>query len=439
MNTTPEHSEHEEDGPVTTFVGGNGAAKEPHSFVRVARIGIAFAVVLVLGFAGGLQAGSGSGGGVFKDIPVFGASLDATPDQDADLGDFWKAWNVLNNRFVQTHASSTLPDTKGKLYGAIAGLTASFGDPYTVFMPPEQSKLFNESISGEFGGVGMEIGIKDKMLTVIAPLKGTPAEKAGIRSGDVIVTIDGVSTDGMSSDEAVKHIRGKKGTTVTFGIYRDGKNIENVSVVRDTIAVPTIEQSYDSASGVYSIAIYEFTAPSANLFDKALVEFRKTGSTKLIIDVRGDPGGYLEAAVAIGSHFLPDGATIVTEDYKGKQENIVHRSRGTGGVPNNLKVVVLMDQGSASASEILAGALQDGGVATLIGTRSFGKGSVQELVSIGGGSLKVTVARWLTPSGRSISDGGLTPDLKVERTQDDFLAGKDPQKARAIEFLTTGK
>lgn len=438
MNTTPNHTEEEESGLVTTFVGTEEPTKSPRSFTNIARIGGALALVLVLGFAGGLRVGAEGGSGALKNIPFIGASLDATPDQSADLADFWRAWNVLNGRFVQTHASSTLPDTKEKLYGAIAGLTASFGDPYTVFMPPEQSKLFNESISGEFGGVGMEIGIKDKVLTVIAPLKGTPAEKAGIRSGDVIVSIDGTSTDGMSSDEAVKRIRGKKGTTVTFGLFRDGK-VEDVPVVRDTIAVPTIEQSFDSASGVYTIAIYEFTAPSASLFDKALAEFRKSGSNKLIIDVRGDPGGYLDAAVAIGSHFLPDGATIVTEDYKGKQENVVHRSRGTGGVPSNLKIAVLMDQGSASASEILAGALQDGGVATLIGTRSFGKGSVQELVTIGGGSLKVTVARWLTPSGRSISDGGLTPDIKVERTQEDFLAGKDPQKQRAIEFLTTGK
>jgi carboxyl-terminal processing protease len=236
----------------------------------------------------------------------------------------------------------------------------------------------------------------------------------------------------------VKLIRGKKGTTVAFKLVREGKLIE-VSVVRDTIATPTIENSYDAKTGVYYIAIYEFTATSAGLFDKALVDLRKTGATKLIIDVRGDPGGYLESAVSIASHFLPNGASVVTEDYKGKQQNLVHRSRGTGGVPENIEIVMLMDQGSASASEILAGALQDAKVATLIGTRSFGKGSVQELIDIDGGSLKVTIARWLTPSGRSISDGGLTPDVKVERTQEDFVAGKDPQKERAIQFLSTGK
>lgn len=410
----------------------------PRSFNAMLRTGAAFALILVIGFAGGIKVGAAGGANALSSLPIIGDSLNATPDNSADFTAFWKAWNILNARFVQTHASTTAPTTKDKLYGAIAGMTASFGDPYTVYMPPEQAKVFQETIAGEFGGVGMEVGMKDKLLTVIAPLKGTPAERAGIRAGDGIIAIDGKSTEGISTDAAVKQIRGKKGTTVAFKILREGKIVE-ISVVRDTIATPTIEHSYDKNTGVYYIAIYEFTATSAGLFDKALVDFRKSGSTKLIIDVRGDPGGYLESAVSIGSHFLPEGAAIVTEDYKGKQQNLVHRSRGTGGVPANLKVVVLMDQGSASASEILAGALQDAKVATLIGTRSFGKGSVQELIDIDGGSLKVTVARWLTPSGRSISDGGLTADINVERTQEDFLAGKDPQKARAVEFLTTGK
>ncbi len=405
---------------------------------KLAKLGVAFALVLAIGFAGGMSVGAAGGSRVFSNLPLIGDGLDPTPDASVDLSDFWKAWNVLNARFVETSATSTNASTQQKLWGAIQGLTESYGDPYTVFLPPVEAKMFQDSIKGNFSGVGMEIGIKDGILTVIAPLKGTPAERAGLRSGDGILAIDGKSTDGLSTDAAVKLIRGEKGTTVTLTILRDDVRSEIV-VMRDTINVPTIEGTLDKESGVYTIALYSFTANSGQLFTRALGEFRASGSNKLIVDVRGNPGGYLEAAVSIASHFLPRGENVVTEDYKGTQENVEHRSTGTGGIPAGTKVVVLMDQGSASASEILAGALQDAGAATLIGTRSFGKGSVQELVEINGGSLKVTVARWLTPSGKSISDGGLTPDIKVEITKEEFLAGKDPQKARAIEYLKTGK
>lgn len=406
-------------------------------FLKFAGLSAAFALVLALGFVGGLRVGAASSSDLLTHVPFLGDGLNATPDATANFTDFWKVWNVLNDRFVQTHGSTT-PSVKERLYGAMAGLAASYGDPYTVFMPPEQSKVFQETISGEFGGVGMEMDVKDKRLTVIAPLKESPAERAGVRAGDLVAAIDGKSTDGMPIDAAVKLIRGKKGTDVKLTLIRDGE-VHEITITRDTIQVPTIKSSYDAKTGIFTISIYEFTATAANLFDKALVEFRSSGARKLIIDVRGDPGGYLDAAVAIASHFLPEGTTIVTEDYKGKQQNLVHRSRGTGGIPEGTKVVVLMDKGSASASEILAGALKDNGVATLIGTRSFGKGSVQELVDIGGGSLKVTIARWLTPSGRSISDGGLTPDVDVDRTAEDFKANKDPQLDRAVEFLTNGK
>ena len=407
---------------------------------RRLRAGAIFAIVLVLGFVGGLVVGAeGNGSKVLSNIPLVGDGLDSTPDPSLDFSDFWKVYNVLQSRFVQTHASSTPATAQSEMYAAIQGLVTAYGDPYTVFFPPEQAKMFQDDISGNFSGVGMEIGVNDQdVLTVIAPLKGTPADKAGIKTGDLILGIDGTSTEGMSTDEAVKLIRGPKGSTVTFTLDRAGET-KTVKVVRDTIEVPNIDYSYDAKTGVYTIALYEFTANSAEQFDMAFRDFQKSGSTKLIIDLRGNPGGYLDAAVSMASHFLPKDATVVTEDYEGHQQNIVHKSSGSGGLPAGTKVAILINQGSASASEIFSGALQDNHAATLIGTRSFGKGSVQELVSVGKASLKVTVARWLTPSGRSISDGGLTPDIKVDMIQKDADAGMDPQKARAVQFLTTGK
>jgi len=409
----------------------------PAPFTKIAKLGVALALMLAIGFAGGVTVGAAGGTRMLSNLPLLGDGLDATPDTSADLTDFWKAWNALNERFVQTHGTTTPPTAESKIWGAIQGLAASYGDPYTVFMPPSEAKQFQDDIRGDFQGVGMEIGVREGTLTVIAPLKGTPAERAGLRPGDMIIAIDKTSTDGMSTDEAVKLIRGEKGTTVTFTILRDGESSE-IPVVRDTITVPTIETELDE-SGVFVISFYSFTANSSQLFSKAIADFRKSGSNKLLIDLRSNPGGYLESAVSIAGHFLPKGAAVVTEDYKGKQENVVHRSRGIGGLPEGTKVAVLIDQGSASASEILAGALQDAGVATLVGARSFGKGSVQELVTINGGALKVTIARWLTPAGRSISDGGLTPDIEVEYTKEDREAERDSQKARAIQLLTSGQ
>lgn len=412
--------------------------KYMHSCSVVFR-GVSFALVATIAFGAGLFIGNtGSAAAVITHIPIIGDGLDATPDQSVDFTDFWKAWNALDANFVATHASSTLPSTKERLFGAISGLAASYGDPYTVFFPPKEAKAFAESISGSFAGVGMEIGIKDGILTVIAPLKGTPAEKAGIKAGDKIITIDSKSTDGISVDEAVSKIRGPVGTTVNLTIIRDGKPLD-IEIVRETIQVPETDDGLDTASGVYHIALYEFTANSAHLFDQAFQRFKSSGSKKLIIDLRSNPGGYLDASVDIASHFVPKGTTVVTEDFDGKAQSQPHISLGYNDMPAGTKIVVLIDGGSASASEILAGALQDTNIATLIGTKSFGKGSVQTLMDLDGGSLKVTVARWITPEGHWIMGNGITPDIEVPFTNADASAKRDPQMARAIEFLTTGE
>ncbi|PIR83373.1 hypothetical protein COU19_00710 [Candidatus Kaiserbacteria bacterium CG10_big_fil_rev_8_21_14_0_10_56_12] len=408
-------------------------------YKRIVTKSVAFAVVASLSFGVGILVGNtGSAAAVITHIPLVGDGLDATPDQTVDMTAFWKAWNSLRANYVITHASSTLPTNKEMVYGAIKGLADSYGDPYTVFLPPQESKAFAESISGSFGGVGMEIDVKDGILTVVAPLKGTPAEAAGIKAGDDIVAIDGSSTDGLSTEAAVSKIRGPIGSTVDLSIVRDGKLLD-IKIVRATIQVPETDDGLDAASGVYHIALYEFTGNSAQLFDTALSRFKQSGSHKLVIDLRGNPGGYLDSAVDIASHFLPKGATVVTEDFGGKQKNQIHTSRGYGDIPASTKIAVLIDGGSASASEILAGALKDAHAATLIGTQSFGKGSVQQLIGLDGGSLKITVARWITPAGHWIMGNGITPTITSTVTQKDIDAHQDPQMARAIQFLTTGK
>jgi carboxyl-terminal processing protease len=366
-----------------------------------------------------------------------GFSAEAVPPADADFSTLWKTWHLLEEDYVPTHASSAIPTLQERVYGAAQGLVDSYGDPYTVFLPPKQAESFGEEISGAFEGVGMEVGVRDSTLTVVAPLKNSPAEKAGVRSGDKILFIDKTPAENLPVDEAVGLIRGPKGTTVTLTLSRQGvKDPFKISIVRNTIEIPTINY-FKRPDGVYVIELYNFSAISVDRFREALRAFVNSRSDKLILDLRGNPGGYLEAAVEMASYFLPIGDTVVTEDFRGKEQNIVHRSKGYNVFASHpIKMAILVDGGSASASEILAGALQQHGVAKLVGAQTFGKGSVQQLIDLGGGAeLKVTVARWLTPNGTSISDGGLTPDIKVSISQQDIAAGNDPQREAAVKYL----
>ena len=401
-----------------------------------------FALVVGGAFALGLYTGVGekiasaASTAVPNTITILSGSPDAQPS-GVDFTQLWRAWNLLDQNFVETHASGTIPTSQERLYGAIAGLTDSFGDPYTTFFPPAEATTFNENIQGEFSGVGMELGTKNDALVVVAPIKDSPAEKAGVLSGDYVAAIDGVPTEGLSVDDAVSKIRGVKGTAVKLTLVRDGaKDPITVSIVRDTVQVPIIK-NYMRQDGIYVIELYSFSANSADLFRTALRDFVQSGSHRLILDLRGNPGGYLEAAVQMASFFLPTGDVVVTEDYKGKQDNIIHRSLGYNVFAGkNLQMAILADQGSASASEILAGALTQHNVAKLVGTRTFGKGSVQQLMDLGGGAqIKITVARWLTPNGSSISDGGLKPDINATTTVDDVKAHKDPQTDAAVNYL----
>ena len=345
---------------------------------------------------------------------------------------FWKVWRTLDEKYIK--AASTTNDKK--IYGAIQGLTASYGDPYTVFFPPAESKLFKEDIAGDFGGVGMEIGIKDKQLQVVTPIKDSPAERAGVKTGDLIISINSTSTAGMSTDEAVKLIRGPKGTEVKITFIPVGTNKPLVrTITRDTIKVPTIDV-VNKDGGITVISLYSFTAQSAELFRNALRQFVLSGNHKLILDLRRNPGGYLESAWDIASWFLPAGKVIVTEDFGKNNNPNIFKSKGYDIFNNNLKMLILVDGGSASASEILAGALKEQGVAKLVGTKTFGKGSVQELVNITDNtSLKVTIASWLTPNGHNLSHDGLEPDYNVPVTDKDLASKRDPQMEKAIELL----
>ncbi|MDE2213354.1 MAG: S41 family peptidase [Patescibacteria group bacterium] len=360
---------------------------------------------------------------------------------NVDFSQFWDAWNLLEQNFVEAHATGTIPSDQEKVYGAIEGLVNSYGDPYTTFFPPSDAAVFDQDINGSFGGVGMEIGTDQSgQLVVIAPLKGSPAEAAGIKAGDKILYIDATSTAGMSADEAVTDIRGQNGTTVKITVSRESVPQPIViPIVRSTIQIPDISYSNNAGTGIFEIDLYSFSATSDADFRTALRAFLQSGDTKLLLDLRGNPGGYLDSAVDMASFFLPEGDVVVTEDYEGRQANIVHRSFGYNVFANKkLSMAILVDQDTASAAEILSGALQQHGVAVLVGTRTFGKGSVQELFDLGGGAqLKITVARWLTPNGTSISDGGLTPDINATTTTADVEAGNDPQKTTAIQYLET--
>lgn len=358
---------------------------------------------------------------------------------DVDLAPVWKAWKILDEKFVPATTTKAYTE-QDHVWGMIEGLADSYNDPYTTFFPPQENKSFTEEISGHFGGIGIEMGIRDGLLTVIAPLKGTPAEEAGLLSGDFIVEVDGVSTQNISTDDAVEMIRGEIGDIVTLTIARKGeKEFVEVPIERQIIDIPTLDSTLRD-DGIFVISLYNFGATATHEMRLALRQFIHSGSTKMVLDLRNNPGGYLEVAVEIASWFLPIGKTVVIEDYGTQEAQRILKTKGTQVIDDTISIVVLIDGGSASASEILAGALHEHGRATLIGENTFGKGSVQELINVTDTtSLKITVARWLTPNGNSISEVGLKPDYEVTRTIEDYENDIDPHLDGAIRYLLTNE
>jgi carboxyl-terminal processing protease len=317
-------------------------------------------------------------------------------------------------------------------------MTNSLGDPYTSFFNPEQAKMFNQDLQGSFDGIGVEVGMKKSQLTIIAPLPDTPGQKAGLKSGDMIIKIDGKDTSNITTDEAVTLIRGKKGTTVTLTIFRENwSKAQDFKITRDTIKIDSVK--WQLKGNTAYIQIFQFDQSLNSDFQKVAREILSSSAKNIVIDLRNDPGGYLEVCQDIAGWFLKPGQTVVTEKYAGEKKPDAFKAQGNAAL-SEYPTVVLINEGSASASEILAGALRDNRQIKLVGEKSFGKGSVQEVVPMNNGSfLKITVAKWLTPKGVSISEVGLTPDVKVDITDQDAKLNKDPQLDKALEIVNNLK
>jgi len=343
---------------------------------------------------------------------------------------FWEAWNKVRDTYVNPADF----DTQKLIYGAISGMVKSLDDPYTVFFTPNQNKEFLEDVGGRFEGVGMEIDIKDNQLQVVAPLEGTPAKRAGIRAGDKILEIGDRSTADITVEEAVSLIRGKKGTEVALQISRKGWDApKEFKIERDVIIVPSLKLEFKD--DIAYLKLYQFSENANSDFAKAAAQILNSSANKIVLDLRNNPGGYLEVAQNIAGWFLEKGQAVVTEDFRDEENKLVYRASGNSSLLD-YPLAVLINQGSASASEILAAALRDNRGTKLVGETSFGKGSVQELVTLtDGSSLKITVADWLTPKGEHIKKVGLKPDFEVKLTEEDVTEGKDPQLEKAIEIL----
>jgi len=356
---------------------------------------------------------------------------DVCPPQDVNFSLFWESYNKIKEKFVDSNNI----DTQKIIYGAISGMVKSLDDPYTVFFPPKDTKRFIEDVKGIFEGVGMEIEIRKNQLQVIAPLEGTPAQKAGLLAGDKILKVDDVLTADITIDEAVDLIRGPRGTDVVLTIYReDWKESKEITVTRGVIEVPSLRWELLEDDSIAYIKLYQFSQKAGFDFRNTVLKILDTSAKKVILDLRNNPGGYLEIAQDIAGWFLEKGELVVIEEF-GDGTKVEYKAEGNPAFLD-YKVVVLINEGSASGSEILAGALRDNRNILLIGEQSFGKGSVQELVDLrGGSSLKITVAKWLTPDGHLITEVGLEPDIEVKITSEDYEEGRDPQLDKAIEVL----
>lgn len=399
----------------------------PKSFGLVKYI-FFIAVVSLLSFVAGYKA---SGKELPSKISPLISSSEIANKSNAnglDFARFWEVWDTLN----KTYYDKTKIDSNKMLEGAISGMVRSLGDPYTSYLPKEDNQAINEDLDGSFEGVGMELGYsEDQQLIVVSPIENSPAIRAGVKSKDRILAIDGADTSGITLPEAVKKIRGKSGTKVSLKLLSDGEIVaKDVDLVRATINIPSLVLSFKDGYGI--IKINKFGEKTNNEWDKAVGQVLAQKSKGLIVDVRNNPGGYLNSAVYLGSEFT-NGTVVIQEGTNGTKKNYDAERKGKFiGLP----VVVLINEGSASASEILAGAIKVQAKGSLVGKKSFGKGTIQEVQDFeNGAGLHVTIAKWLLPDGEWINGKGITPDYEIEMTAEDIKAEKDPQLDKALEVI----
>lgn len=393
-------------------------------------------IVIVLGLVlvgSGFWIGWDSGKNHPKNVVVVGADNIVAPSSTgagADFSVFWQAWQDINDNYLRN--PSTTNETK--MYGAIAGMVSAAGDPYTEFFSPADSKQFQQDITGNFGGIGAELGTNAAGgIVVIAPLPDTPAAKAGLKPEDEILAVNGSSTDGMNVDSVVNIVRGTIGSTVKLTVMRQGwAKTQDFTMTRESIQVPTVK--FEMKGNIAHITLAEFTQDADGLFYQALQKAVSANAQGIVLDLRDDPGGYLEVAVDLSGYFLKPDSPVVKEIGRTVPEQDFKAS-GSGAL-DTMPMAILIDNGSASAAEILSGALHDDRKVPLVGAKSFGKGTVQQLFDLSdGSSLKITVAHWVLPSGRILDHDGLVPDYPVAISDADLKSGNDPQLTKALQVV----
>ena len=424
---TPEESRDVVTAPVT----------ETNRVARNYALGVIGAVIGIIGFVAGVffvHLTAGPEPTVGEPLVINREARPADTAEEIDFSGFWDVWSLIKERYV----SQPVGD-RDLYYGALRGLVGALEDPYSVHLDPELAEKFSLELSGSFEGIGAEIGIKKNQLKVIAPLSGTPAEQAGLKPGDDIIAIDGVDTFGMFIEEAVQLIRGPKGTEVTLLIYREGlTEAFEVKIVRSTIVIESVTWEMREVDGkkVGVIEISHFNENTWPNFSDAVQNVLLEGPDHLILDLRNNPGGFLDTAVQVAGEWVPHDVIVVERFSDGSTRD--YRSDGSARFID-IPTLVLVNGGSASASEIVAGALQDHGKAVIVGETTFGKGSVQDYMEFPDGSaLKLTIALWMTPDGRQIDQEGIVPDVPVELTLEDFENDRDPQMDRALEMIRGG-